>query len=658
MEIKNCSCGHLHYCPIDHIIIKGGALKALPYLLTSYHHILGVFDTHTYALLKKYDFFYLEDYVILTSSTPVVIPDQAHIDIISSHITSHTDLVIGFGSGVINDLCKITSFNHDLPYYICATAPSMDGFASSGSALLLDGMKITLNASPPKAIIGDIDILKDAPLPMIQAGFGDIMGKYSCLNDWALAHLIHQEYLCPTLWAKTYEIVDALKPQAQALLNREPVAIGHLMQALVDVGVMMSYAGSSRPASGSEHHLSHFFEVKGLLDQAPYLPHGIDVLYSSVLTASIRSKIVSSSPRYIPFYEDLYHQDINRIYTRIAPDISALQAQAQRYTKAYRDEEYTFVLNHLDAINKLLKEAPSQEEMLAIVQSIGLNYQDFLDLYGIPKINDALKYAKDLKDRYSVLWLYNTYYNDHHLVSAHRGYAHLPHMVENTLSSFIEAGRHHAQMIETDARVSQDGVIIACHDAIVKGYDAQGQPQEYVVSQTSSQDLLRLCLAPLDPAGPQYVPTLKSILEICKSYQMRANIDLKEGALHALDVAHLVQECGMSGKVIYATNGAGIETIKAILALDPQAMFIDTPINFNYETLHTLPHYERICFAYTRDFSEANIASIKNNGCLLAAISINSNNYATALATQPAMLEYPHTSDFVHIEEDIHHILN
>ena len=62
----------------------------------------------------------------------------------------------------------------------------MDGYASKGAALILDGMKITTNADVPKAIIGDVDILKNAPFDMIQAGYGDIIGKYSCLNDWKL----------------------------------------------------------------------------------------------------------------------------------------------------------------------------------------------------------------------------------------------------------------------------------------------------------------------------------------------------------------------------------------------------------------------------------------------------------------------------------------
>jgi len=48
--------------------------------------------------------------------------------------------------------------------------------------------------------------------------------------------------------------------------------------------------------------------------------------------------------------------------------------------------------------------------MLALTARIGLDYAAFESLYGEAKIADALLYAKDLKDRYTVLWLYFVYF--------------------------------------------------------------------------------------------------------------------------------------------------------------------------------------------------------------------------------------------------------
>ena len=37
---------------------------------------------------------------------------------------------------------------------------------------------------------------------------------------------------------------------------------------------------------------------------------------------------------------------------------------------------------------------------------VGFKINKFEDMYGMEKIIDGIKWGKDLKDRYSVLWLY------------------------------------------------------------------------------------------------------------------------------------------------------------------------------------------------------------------------------------------------------------
>ena len=201
----------------------------------------------------------------------------------------------------------------------------MDGYVSTGSALILNGMKVTLNANPPKIVIGDTDILKDSPREMIQAGYGDIIGKYSCLNDWKLSTLINDEYFCEEIYNLTLSQAEKVKPLAKALLNRNEDAINALMEALVTVGVAMSYVGNSRPASGSEHHLSHFFEITGILENKAYYPHGIDVMYSSAVTALIREKIAVSHPTKYNFSRDKWISEIKRIYLTSADEVISLQ---------------------------------------------------------------------------------------------------------------------------------------------------------------------------------------------------------------------------------------------------------------------------------------------------------------------------------------------
>ena len=409
-DFQNCTCHREHTCPIQAVEIGVGALGKLPMLCNGYEHILLVFDQNTYQVCGDKVVRLLASKSISTqvldSQSKVVIPNEEKLDEISNAITSATDLIVGVGSGVINDLCKKVSFDHDLPYYIVATAPSMDGYASVGSALILDGMKVTINARPPLAIVADTEILRDAPFDMIQAGYGDIIGKFSCLNDWLLSNFVNGEYICQRICDMTYDCARQIRDLAHDIRNRDADAIGKLMEALVLVGMAMSFVGSSRPASGSEHHLSHYFEITGILGNTPYFAHGIDVIYSTIFLAKLRRDMLSSKPQRVPFDKDEYVRQINRIYTTSADQVIRLQDRLGWYE---RDDSH-FVYSNWDKIRDILAQSPTFEELEQMARDIGLDYQEFEALYGEDKLNDAILYAKDLKDRYSFLWLYYAYF--------------------------------------------------------------------------------------------------------------------------------------------------------------------------------------------------------------------------------------------------------
>lgn len=408
MGVTDCECGMTHLCPIDHVIIKEGACRELTPLTESYKSILVVADTNTFAVCGEKVKSAIGDKItdtLIYERTGVLVPDEVAIDEMDSRVTEKTDLIVGIGSGVINDLCKIVSFNRKLPYYIVATAPSMDGYASKGSALILEGMKVTLNADVPKAIIADTEVLANAPVDMIRAGYGDIIGKYSCLNDWRLAALVMDEYICKRVLDATYDEVEKTVRLADGINARSKEAIGALMEALVAVGILMAYVGNSRPASGSEHHLSHYFEIVGIVRGEEYLPHGIDVCCSAIETAKLRERLMAienlDDVEYA-FDKTAYESEIRRIYGKIADEVLALQEKYALYGK----DRIKIYKEKWDDIRNLLADAPTSAEMTALVERIGLSYDAFRALYGEEKLDDATLYAKDLKDRYTVLWTY------------------------------------------------------------------------------------------------------------------------------------------------------------------------------------------------------------------------------------------------------------
>lgn len=402
----DCSCGRHHSCDIRYVYVERNAMARLEEICGDYGRILLVADENTYAAAGEKTEAWLTGKVTgrqIFSGKTVLIPNEEAIEAVSRKVEA-ADMILGVGSGVIQDLCKYVSFRSGIPYVIVATAPSMDGYASSGAAMITDGMKVTYSATMPMAIVADTEVLKDAPMEMIQAGYGDIVGKYSSLNDWKLGHAVHGEYFCKEIYDLTYDMLQKTLPLAKALLNREEESVRILMEALVVVGIAMSFAGNSRPASGSEHHLSHYFEITGIVDGTPYLSHGIDVAFSTVITCAIREKILSSGfpRRQFRMEEDTYRREMHRVYRSVAEGCMTLQEKLG----TYRADRVTVYREKEETLRKILSEVPSSADIRRILAGIGLEESQFRKTYSEEKIRDAVRYAKDLKDRYTVLWMY------------------------------------------------------------------------------------------------------------------------------------------------------------------------------------------------------------------------------------------------------------
>ena len=406
LQGTDCSCGKHHTCDIKFVAIEKGAISHLTHLTEGYKSVLMVADENTYgvggakteaALGEK-----LAKKVIFSGKT-ILIPNEDAVAAVNKEMAG-IDLIVGLGSGVIQDLCKYVSHTNGVPYYIVATAPSMDGYASTGAAMIMGGMKVTYSAHVPSVILADTEILKDAPMDMIQAGYGDIVGKFSALNDWKLSHVVLGESFCQENYDLIEQMLKKTLSLAEGLVNRDEESVRVLMEALVIVGIAMAFVGSSRPASGSEHHLSHYFEIVGIVRNEDYFCHGIDVAYSTVVTAALREEILETpwpDTQFRPSREE-YEAEVGRIYGPVAEGCIALQDKVGLYGKdmlsVYKEKEAE--------IRAVLAEVPKASEIEAMLKAVGMDMGEFYKLYSQEKIDDAILYAKELKDRYTVLWLY------------------------------------------------------------------------------------------------------------------------------------------------------------------------------------------------------------------------------------------------------------
>jgi len=217
------------------------------------------------------------------------------------------EALLAVGSGSLNDAARLASFRLERPYAVFGTAPSMDGYASTVAPVLENGYKRTYPAHAPLCILADSGVLASSPARLRSAGAGDLYGKYTALADWRVAHLLTGEYYC--------ERVAGLMEDAVA-----KGAEGAVMEALVFSGIAMQLCGTSRPASGAEHHIAHFWEMLSLRDGREGDLHGRMVGVGALLV--LREYKLLGGLKYVTALPDRWDaNNIARVFGALADDI-------------------------------------------------------------------------------------------------------------------------------------------------------------------------------------------------------------------------------------------------------------------------------------------------------------------------------------------------
>ena len=209
--------------------------------------------------------------------------------------TSADGLVpVAVGSGVINDLVKLAAGELGLPYMVCATAASVDGYSSFGAAIRShEGAKQTYSCPAPKVIVADLDVMRTAPSWMAASGYADLMAKVPAGADWILAYEIGASEWHDSSW---HTVQDGLKeaigdPEGVAAMKTEPLT--RFVEGLMLGGFAMQDMQSSRPASGAEHLFSHLLEMRDHTFNGEIVPHGIQVGVFTLFMSRVYEKILA-----------------------------------------------------------------------------------------------------------------------------------------------------------------------------------------------------------------------------------------------------------------------------------------------------------------------------------------------------------------------------
>lgn len=409
-----CGCGKTHKTSVREVVSEPGAVEKITDLVKSFNSskpfILADANTYKAAgervsrILHKDGISYSE-YVF--GDGPVK-PDEKSVGSVMMHFDSDCDLIIAAGSGVINDIGKILSRLTKNPYIIVATAPSMDGYASATSSMDIDGLKVSLSSRCPYVIIGDIDILKNAPIRMIQSGLGDMLAKYISICEWRIAHLLVGEYYCEYVAELVRKALKKCIDNAEGVLKREPEAVQAVFDGLIMAGTAMEYAGLSRPASGVEHYISHIWDMRGLAFGTKTDLHGIQCAIGTLIAARVYEKLKKYSPdkeKALAYVKNFDVEKWNKSLAEFVGGGAAAMTELEKKKQKYSAEKHRARLdkitdNWAEIIKIINEEVPPAKEIERILTSIGA--PKTCNEIGIDKeiLPMTFKASKDIRDKY------------------------------------------------------------------------------------------------------------------------------------------------------------------------------------------------------------------------------------------------------------------
>jgi glycerol-1-phosphate dehydrogenase [NAD(P)+] len=414
---------------IKKITVEKNAIQLLPKYL---HHlcetgtILLIADNHTYraagervkGTLVSAGFIVRE--VILHRDQPLV-PDEKALGEILVKMDFEISILLAVGSGSITDLTRYISHKFGKPFFAIPTAPSMDGYASSVAPLTINGFKQTLAAISPTAIFAEPEILAKAPTEMILAGFGDLLGKYTSLADWKLSHIINGESYSKELAAMVRSTVDKTVTDFNKQIT-DLTLIKNLTEALIISGEVMLQWGNSRPASGAEHHLAHFWEMQALLTGQKSHLHGTKVGIAVILVAEVYHKLfkleIAEVKQLIaqsaPESELDCTKRIKKVFGPLAEDVlNDLNGHYLDLEK--RAVRQRMILKNWATMKKWVENnVPTGEQIRELMLQVGAPVEvEAIDVNS-EMLKIALENAKEVRARYTVFrlaedigWIYN-----------------------------------------------------------------------------------------------------------------------------------------------------------------------------------------------------------------------------------------------------------
>lgn len=407
----SCACGKEHAVPTEYLYYGENSYAALPKVLEEFapgEQVLVVADKRTYEAAGKDVMAVLPEhnvslYIVEDSDgEPPAADDVTKNRILKE--APQAEIYIAVGSGVINDLVKWVAFLREKPYITVPTAASMNGYASANVAATIDGLKVLFHADACKSVHVDPKVLMDAPYTLTASGLGDVLAKSVSSADWKMNQYLFAEYYCQF----SVDLLKDLEPiyleNPTDIKNKDPQAIQALFEALFYSSIAMTITGTSSPASGGEHLISHTLDMTANRDNKIHDLHGRQVGVASILMGALYERVMNIE-------KPLFHEPPASIDTAFWGSLSTVVAKEYAKKKAKFEKAAACLAsekNWQELQNKIKPGLVSPQKLKnCLVQADAAHrYSDIMD-HGLPlgreKFLNVVLNANQMRERFTIL---------------------------------------------------------------------------------------------------------------------------------------------------------------------------------------------------------------------------------------------------------------
>ncbi len=299
-----CECGSKHNLPAQDIYVGKGILKNIAAYVDKRQYgknCILVADEITYAVAGEQVKSHLEKGGYRVSLCVLkrdgrLEPDETAVGEVFLALMPDTAFIVSVGSGSITDTARVVATRVGLPQVCVGTAPSMDGYTSAICPLTYRGVKIHRPGKCPEVILCDIDVLKTAPMDMVCAGVGDVLGKYIAKADWKIGRVINGEIYCDVCGEIVTDALNKLLENIDEIRARSDEGIRLLTEALLLSGMTIMIIGHTRAVASVEHNIAHYWEMMQMFKGKPAPGHGASVGVATRMVWPVFERFAKEDP--------------------------------------------------------------------------------------------------------------------------------------------------------------------------------------------------------------------------------------------------------------------------------------------------------------------------------------------------------------------------